>query len=277
MLKLLLLSLVFGCLRAQYAVDVYDVQYEDVSAPAPSSSARPLGSLRTTTRTTTTTTVTTTTVKVTSGPADGQSEDPFGSHDWSEWMADDEDDTSDDWKESLYAASSLENPWVMATVALSVSLLSVIVVCVSINWCMCCCLYRSKRKAAKAKKEVSRSQSHREWEMGQLLSMNTARKENHLRTRSEPYRPPMTLRRVCDESGLLPRAAALDYHPDLPPLHRAGSKVTVVKTADDAVKMLKAFGGAKPKFSPPTAPKPEEPSTTEEEKQEEAAALPIQV
>jgi hypothetical protein len=191
-----------------------------------------------------------------------------------------EEDADDDWKESIYAASSLENPWVMATVALAVSLLSVLVLCVSLNWCLCCCLVRSRRKAGKAKKEMARSQSHREWEMGQLLAMGTARKDSHLRTRSEPYRPAMTLRRICDDEGLLPRAPALGYHPDVPPLHRAGPKVTVVRTADEAVKMLKNFGGAKPKFSPPSAPKedPVPEVEKEEDKQSEAGALaPVQV
>jgi len=276
MIRVLLLCLVLGRLQAQYSMDIYDVQYEDEGAPS-SSSARPLGSPRTTTRTTTTTTVTSTTVQTTSTTEEDLSLDPFESHDWSEWISEEGKEPETNWEESLYAASSLENPWVLATVSLSVALLSVLVVCVSANWCLCCCLMRSKRKAAKAKKAVARSQSHREWEMGQLLSMNTARRDNDLRTRSEPFRPAKTLRRVCDEVGLLPRAAALDYHPDLPPLHRAGSKVTVVKTADDAVKMLKAFGGAKPKVSPPSAPKSEEPSPDEEGKQGEAAALPIQV
>jgi hypothetical protein len=276
MFRVLLLCAVLGHIQAQYSVDIYDVQYED-ERPPPSSSTRPLGTPRTTTRTTTTTTITSTTERTISSTEGEHSDDPFASHDWSEWISEDEEEPQSNWEESLYAASSLENPWVLATVSLTVALVSLLVLCISVNWGLCCCLMRSRRKAAKAKKAVARSQSHREWEMGQLLSMNTARRDAELRTRSEPFRPAKTLRRVCDDAGLLPRAAALDYHPDLPPLHRAGSKVTVVRTADDAVKMLKAFGGARPKLSPPTAPKPEEPSTTEEEKQEEAAALPIQV
>jgi hypothetical protein len=282
MIKVILLILVASVVRAQYQ-DVYDVMYEnevESAARPPVPDKPPSTTMRTTsTSVSTTTTVTSTTSKVTSARMDLPSRDPFAGHDWSEWM-DEEEDAEDDWKESIYAASSLENPWVMATVALAVSLLSVLVVCASLNWCLCCCLVRSRRKAGKAKKEMARSQSHREWEMGQLLAMGTARKDTHLRTRSEPYRPAMTLRRLCDEEGLLPRAPALGYHPDVPPLHKAGPKVTVVRTADEAVKMLKTFSGAKPKFPPPSAPEegaaPQ--GEKEEDKQSVAGALaPVQV
>ena len=278
MIKSLLLVLVASYVSAQYQ-DVYDILYEDDLEPAarPPVPDRPSSTTVRTTSVTTVSSTSTTTSMFESLTSSSTAEDPFASHDWTQWM-EDQEDPEDDWEQSLYAASSLENPWVLATVSLTGAFLVLAVVSCATVSCLCCCLLRSKRKARKAKREMERSKSHREWELGQLLSMGTARKEQHMRTRSEPFRPAMTFRRLCDEEGLLPRATALGYHPDIPPLHKAGPGVQVVKTAEDAVKMLKAMGGAKPKRSPPAPPNSEASSPTEEGKQAEAAALtPVHV
>jgi hypothetical protein len=274
MIKIFLVVLVAAHLNAQYQ-SVYDVVYEDeeVSEVRPPISGR---ATSTTVRTTSTSTTSTTTSTFASSTSSSSAEDPFADHDWSEWM-EDPSETEHNWEESLYASSSLENPWVLATVSLAGAFLALAILAGTVVGCLCCCLCRSRRKAAKAKKEMDRSRSHREWEMGQLLSMGTARKEQHLRTRSEPFRPAMTFRRICDEEGLLPRVPTLGYHPDVSPLRKAGPGVQIVKTAEDAVKMLKEIGGARPKHTPPVPPNSGETSPDEEGKQDEAAALPIQV
>jgi hypothetical protein len=276
MIKFFLIILVAAHLNAQYQ-SIYDIEYDDeaiseVRPPVPDRITST--TVRTTSMSSTTSTTTSTFASPTSSSA---AEDPFADHDWSEWM-EDPSEQDKDWEESLYASSSLENPWVLATVSLTGAFLALAVLAGTAIGCLCCCLCRSRRKATKAKKEMDRSRTHREWELGQLLSMGTARKEQHLRTRSEPFRPAMTFRRICDEEGLLPRVPALGYHPDISPLHRAGPGVQVVKTAEEAVKMLKDMGGARPKITPPAPPNSEAPSPTEEGKMSEAAALtPIHV